>query len=357
MAKTAYSPMEVWRGRVGSEVYAVQNGKQVIRNYSPTKGNPQALADWRKQNLLALVNMDTKTINVTIKKTTEDAPTLRLQYSKNGIKWNEWGVTTITGLSISIPISSKVYIRGINNKETCLHTDENEVIKDHNQFSSDGLYGVEGPIIKILDIKWNKNTPLASHSFAGLFYENTNLCTPPSLPSIKLARDCYRFMFYGCTSLMFSPQLPALEMQPYCYSGMFYNCKALTVPPELPATKLSTSCYIQMFFGCTSLTEAPELPATNLSTSCYNQMFYGCRSLTEAPELQAQTLQEYCYYAMFYNCINLDKVKCLATEIKNTDTQSWLYDVKNTGTFIKNTGIEWPSGASGIPNGWTVEEV
>lgn len=40
MATTPFSPMELWSGRVGSEVYAVHNGKQVIRNYAPKKQDP-----------------------------------------------------------------------------------------------------------------------------------------------------------------------------------------------------------------------------------------------------------------------------------------------------------------------------
>lgn len=40
MATTPFSPMELWRGRVGSEVYSIHNGKQVIRNYSPKKQTP-----------------------------------------------------------------------------------------------------------------------------------------------------------------------------------------------------------------------------------------------------------------------------------------------------------------------------
>lgn len=32
--------MELWKGRVGSEVYAVQNGRQVIKNYSPKEQTP-----------------------------------------------------------------------------------------------------------------------------------------------------------------------------------------------------------------------------------------------------------------------------------------------------------------------------
>lgn len=42
MATTPFSPMELWQGRVGSEVYAVHNGKQVVKNYSPKTQQPTA---------------------------------------------------------------------------------------------------------------------------------------------------------------------------------------------------------------------------------------------------------------------------------------------------------------------------
>ena len=85
-------------------------------------------------------------------------------------------------------------------------------------------------------------------------------------------------------------------------------------------------------------------------------MFQSCTSLTTAPELPATTLTNNCYNGMFLGCTHLNYVKCLATDISATDClKSWLYGVPSSGTFVKADGMQWPSGPSGIPNGWTVQ--
>ena len=151
--------------------------------------------------------------------------------------------------------------------------------------------------------------------------------------------------------------LPATTLAQNCYNGMFYGCTGLTKAPALPATILSEFCYASMFIGCTGLMDAPALPATTLALYCYNNMFNGCTSLTEAPALPAITLAQNCYNGMFYGCTKLAKVTCLATDISATDaTDFWLYDVAATGTFTKAAGVNWTTGDSGIPSGWTVEE-
>ena len=123
----------------------------------------------------------------------------------------------------------------------------------------------------------------------------------------------------------------------------------------LPATTLAERCYANMFYGCTSLTTAPELPAITLANYCYDWMFINCTSLTTAPELPATTLANYCYNWMFYGCTNLNYIKCLATDISaNNCLAKWVYGVSANGTFTRaNSSVNWPSGASGIPNGWT----
>ena len=84
-----------------------------------------------------------------------------------------------------------------------------------------------------------------------------------------------------------------------------------------------------MFSNCTGLTKAPDLPATSLALNCYRNMFSGCS--------------------------NLNSVTCLATKITSTTcTKDWLTNVSETGTFVKAAGTSWSSGASGIPEGWTV---
>ncbi|MBO7325478.1 MAG: hypothetical protein J6U57_08670, partial [Bacteroidales bacterium] len=125
----------------------------------------------------------------------------------------------------------------------------------------------------------------------------------------------------------------------------------------MPATTLANSCCQEMFSGCTSLTQAPELPATTLGDGCYHSMFKGCTSLTQAPELPATTLIASCYNSMFRNCTSLGYISMLATDVSASGAlSSWVSGVATSGTFVKAAGVTIPSGASGIPEGWTVEE-
>lgn len=134
----------------------------------------------------------------------------------------------------------------------------------------------------------------------------------------------------------------------------------------LPATSLwvitpqSTGYvgYTAAFNNCRQLIAAPKLPATELVRTCYENMFSNCVSLTKAPDLPASVLTATsCYFEMFAGCINLNYVKCLATNLGDEySLKKWLKGVSSTGTFVKKAGVEWPTGASGIPNNWTVIE-
>ena len=72
--------------------------------------------------------------------------------------------------------------------------------------------------------------------------------------------------------------------------------------------------------------------------------------------LPATTLVDSCYSKMFYGRSSITKVTCLATDISALDcTSDWLYNAASSGTFVKHPNTIWPSGASGIPLNWTVE--
>ena len=87
-------------------------------------------------------------------------------------------------------------------------------------------------------------------------------------------------------------------------------------------------------------------------------MFYKCTSLVTAPELPATTLANNCYNRMFYNCSNINYIKMLATDISASKClYNWVYGISNTGTFVKNSAMTiLPTGDSGIPSGWTVQD-
>ena len=167
-------------------------------------------------------------------------------------------------------------------------------------------------------------------------------------------------LFFTCTILQSAENLilPATTLVDGCYSYMFNGCTSLTTALELSATKLADSCYNGMFSNCTSLTKAPSiLPATTLARGCYSSMFANCTSLTEAPELLATTLVDYCYSYMFNGCSKLIYIKMLATDINASNCLNyWVSGVAEHGTFVKNKDATWDvTGASGIPEDWTVE--
>ena len=200
-----------------------------------------------------------------------------------------------------------------------------------------------------------------------MFYNCTSLTSVPELPATTLSRNCYSSMFYGCTSLTTLPNgmLPSTNLSTACYQHMFRNCTGLTTVPNnlLPATTLAQSCYVSMFAGCSSLTTAPALPAIITKTAnnnyfAYGYMFDGCTSLTTAPELNSVSLYKRTYDSMFNNCSSLAYIKCLATDISETDcTKNWLNGVAANGTFEKDASMSsWTTGTSGIPSGWTVQD-
>lgn len=200
-------------------------------------------------------------------------------------------------------------------------------------------------------------TQLTSDCYRGTFYTCTYLKNVPDLPATTLADSCYRGMFYKCTSLTTIADLPAITLASYCYNAMFSGCTNLKTIPLLPVTKLAKYCYASMFQNCTSLTTAPELPATTLESNCYESMFYGCSNLTTAPTLPATTLVSGCYFTMFYLCEKLNYIKMLATDASATNClRQWVEAVASSGTFVKNSNMNsLPTGISGIPSGWTVQ--
>ena len=168
-----------------------------------------------------------------------------------------------------------------------------------------------------------------------------------------------KFNVAGDISTLVSDMIEAPE---HLFAYLFYGDSKLVSAGELklPWVILQLSCFLSTFEGCSSLTTAPELPATSLAVSCYNSLFSGCSSLTKAPELPATALVDNCYYSMFNGCSKLSEVTCLATNISATgSTTNWLSNVPSSGTFTCATWMSstWTSGASGIPEGWTVNEI
>lgn len=268
---------------------------------------------------------------VQIVKTSISAPTLKIQKSTDGKTWESMGTTSNTAITATIPANGKLYLKCSANKWGNNPT-------YYNHITVTGDYNVGGNIMSLLYGNNFQNK---------VVFPNTDTNTLTSL-------------FKNDTHLINASNLilPATTVNGNSYSYMFYGCYGLTTAPALPATTLASSCYNSMFGGCTSLTKAPDLPATTLANYCYGNMFWCCYGLTTAPALPATTLAESCYNQMFYQCVKIKYIKCLATDISASNCiNNWLKTVSATGTFVKDPSMSsWPTGASGIPSGWTVED-
>jgi hypothetical protein len=265
-----------------------------------------------------------------------------LYYSTDKENWTQITSGTATELFYA---GVKVYLRGN------LTPGQDGV----GTFSSTEFFNVGGDVMSLFGMN-NFSIAMAVYACKSLLSGSKVINASELYLPATLAAHCYESMFSGCTRLKTLPRLTATTLAESCYASMFQGCTLLESVPELPATTLAESCYASMFQGCTSLEVVPELPATTLAESCYASMFQGCTSLTDNPELPATTLVVSCYASMFYGCTSLYTVTCLATDISATNcTDNWLYNVEEEGTFTKATSMQsWPTGASGIPSGWDV---
>lgn len=338
---------------------------------------------------------------LSITKNNDSAPTVEVFYSTDQQNWSSMGSTSTTAITATIPANSKLYLKANTDKWGVSENVFNKISTGYN-------FNVGGNIMSLLysdnfdgavfgsnntyafvflfdgsHIQSAANLILPSNTVDYCYdhlFSNSSLTTPPvlpattmtnvcyksmfewctsltqapALPATTLARSCYDSMFQGCSSLTTAPELPATTLARSCYYGMFSGCISLTQAPVLPATTLVNDCYTAMFLWCTSLTTAPTLPATTLANTCYGNMFQGCTSLTTAPALPATTLYNGCYQNMFYGCTKLNKVTTYAQNISASYyTNDWLDSVSSTGTFYNMACTTYPSGASGIPAGWT----
>lgn len=262
-----------------------------------------------------------------------------IEYKLNNGSWTSI-TSTSSGVLIPVVAGDTVQFRGDNVKYgDSLNSNVG------SQFDTTCRYNVYGNIMSLInstafETLTNFQAGSAAH-FLKLFANNAYLVSAQNLklPALRLGQLTYFGMFYNCTSLTTAPESVGTSETVFDFTGIYnYTCR-------------------EMFKGCTNLITAPALPALSLGQTCYESMFRDCTSLATAPELPATTLANYCYNEMFRNCTSLNYVKCLATDISASYcTASWLNGVSSTGTFVKKTGINWPSGASGIPSGWTVIE-
>ena len=171
---------------------------------------------------------------------------INFQYSTDGKNWTEWVLGETQFDPISIPVGTKLYLRGNNPNGVY---SPNGPASEHFTFTGSGTINASGNIQSLID---------------------------PTMERTDVPDNCYSNMFSDCISLTQAPELPATTLASGCYSSMFRNCTYLTSAPELPATDLDFQCYTDMFNGCTSLS---RIKMNASSGSWGENMFNGCTSL------------------------------------------------------------------------------
>jgi len=260
-----------------------------------------------------------------------------VEYSYDGITWTTWNFSS---LNLVGPVTSEesgliysfIFFRGNNPNGFSLNTSSAVSyfeIKDN--INGKAYITIGGNIMSLLykDSFWKEDIyPNNTIPVSGCFY--------------KLFQNCNIYSCLGGPGYWMDDQQKPQPLNRF----------------RLPAKNLTTFCYGSMFSNCSMLKYGPLiLPATTLVDWCYSNMFqFG--GIENAPLLPAMELKASCYQYMFYYCSKLKYIKTSATDISATNCMyRWLDSGSAIGTFVKKAGVTFPSGGSGIPEGWTVEEI
>jgi hypothetical protein len=121
--------------------------------------------------------------------------------------------------------------------------------------------------------------------------------------------------------------------------------------------EITVYCLYGLFYGDTHLITAPDMPSTILKRLCYGYMYYNCSSLVMMAYLPAQIIPVNAYYHLCERCSSLSTIKTAMTDMSAGGIEDWLKLVAATGDFYCPAELTIPTGASGIPAGWTRHDI
>lgn len=304
----------------------------------------------------ALAASDTVTITRTNSTMTSGTT---LQYSTDGETWTTVTYNSNTFTHILSAVGDRLYLRssdGLSSSAQLRYT---------INFSTDTEMG--GDLKDLIDYTASGKVSVPNYTFyATFFYSsiNSNVLDISNLSFENLTNcgdNSMSAMFQNCAGITTLPSVlcDTKSVAGNTYAWMFLGCTGITAIPSgfLPDTSIgnNTAIYKEMFRGCTGLTSVPAdlLKSTTLNSQCYSGMFQGCTSLITAPDLPATTLVSQCYNNMFKDCSSLNKVTVYATAWNTSYATDFLSGVSGSGDFYNLGGATIPTGANGIPSGWT----
>ena len=236
------------------------------------------------------------------------APTLDLEYTKDGLTWSDF---TVGSTSVLIDEGEHASFRTKSTTDTVTSTGD----ADYNCFVVNGKATLSGSVASMVNkdhfhakLPEGSNYALnrlfnAQHGIVGSL---KNL----KLPFKKLEENCYKCMFRDSGGITEAPELPATELAPECYHAMFELCTGLTTPcSKLEATDVPYRAYYHLFSQCYNLASAPAISAVDIDESGMEAMFNLCSHLSSAIDLSSvRNVENYGMKSIFNNCNVLPSV-------------------------------------------------
>jgi hypothetical protein len=244
----------------------------------------------------------------------ETAPDL--EYSTNGVTWQEWqhatadGTHTFDTLTLTA-IGDRVYLRG-DNPDGLGALPEGAETPLFSHFEMTGKIAAGGNIMSLLD-KDTEITEIPAYGFALLFSSseeesfNNSLTAAAEMPNVTTIGNggCVG-MYKGRTSITAAANMPQLTTigDGGC-AYMHQDCKSLTAAANMPQlTTIGDGGCVGMYANCTSLTAAANMPQlTTIGDDGCVGMYTDCTSLTAAANMpQLTTIGDYGCDGMYMGC-------------------------------------------------------
>lgn len=110
-------------------------------------------------------------------------------------------------------------------------------------------------------------------------------------------------------------------------------------------------------FNSLQIVDASESYFKNLVIEEYGlfETFTWNYYLEKSPIFDNIILGDYALKNLFKKNTSLNEITCLNVTFGENSTEDWVLNVAETGTFIKQEGIEWSIGVNGIPEGWVIK--
>ena len=148
------------------------------------------------------------------------------------------------------------------------------------------------------------------------------------------------------------------DIPSYAFYMLFNSCD-IKSSPLMPAATIHGSSYHRMYRYCTLLVNVRSLDVVNVTGfAAMRGMFQGCTALESIPLLKGTAISQSGYREMFSGCSSLEEIRTMMTDISASQALSgWVNGVAATGNFYCPQALTIPTGADGIPTGWTRHDI